>query len=112
MKQGWMLWIAIAGFAGLGIAVGLAQDTITKDVIRIETPQKVSKGSPTEVMFYHKKHVDQRKATCDKCHPPIKAVVDAPENNQQLVHDACRVCHDKDKPAKTFACQTCHVSKT
>lgn len=112
MKLGLVLAVFV-GFIGLTVmSVTIAEDKITQDMIKMDTPQKASKGIGTEVLFNHKKHADERNQGCDKCHPLIKPVVNAPENNQQLVHDACRVCHDKDKPAKTFACQSCHVSKT
>ncbi|MBN1356960.1 cytochrome c3 family protein [bacterium] len=109
MKQ--LTWIMAIVFLAGAVSVILAQGNITMDIIKIDTPGKKSGGNETETIFPHKKHAEEYAQGCDKCHPALKEVVNAPENDKTTVHNVCKTCHDKDKPAKTFKCDTCHVEK-
>ena len=106
-----LTWIMVVVFICSTAVIILADSKITMDVIKIDSPKKTSKGEATEVIFKHKLHAEERAKSCEPCHPPIKTVVGDPVNDQKLVHAACKNCHNKDKPAKTFACGSCHTVK-
>jgi preprotein translocase subunit SecG len=109
MKQ--LTWILVLVFLVTTAAVLLANGKLTMDVIKIDTPKKKSGGAETETVFNHKKHADEYAKGCDKCHPVLKEVLNAPENDKTTVHNACKTCHAKDKPGKTFKCSLCHTVK-
>ncbi len=106
-----LTWMMILVFVFTTTAILFAEAKITKDVIKIDTPKKKSKGSETVVTFDHKKHAEEYAKSCDKCHPAIKQELNAKENVKKVVHSTCKQCHNKDKPAKTFKCSTCHKVK-
>ncbi|MBN1551816.1 cytochrome c3 family protein [bacterium] len=78
----------------------------TLDVIKFDTPKQQN----SNVIFMHSNHIKVYNASCQTCHPAIKNVLNAPENDQKTVHDACKGCHSEGKPAKTFSCQSCHTA--
>jgi membrane-associated HD superfamily phosphohydrolase len=106
-KLSWMLVLALIFVVSSVIMAENAK--ITKDVIKIQTPKKKSGGEATVVIFDHKKHSEEYAKSCDKCHPPLKQALNAEENTKKVVHETCKTCHSKDKPAKSFKCSSCHV---
>ncbi|MCD4653843.1 hypothetical protein K8T06_07890 [bacterium] len=97
--------ILMAGIIGNVIAKTLKQ---TRQTIVLQTPLKKRAGAPTQVIFPHRRHVNEYSAICDNCHPAIISTANAPGNSQKNVHEVCRQCHAKNKPGKTFVCANCH----
>ena len=88
-------WILILAFSLAATAILLANTKFTMDTIRIDTPMKKTRGVETETVFDHKKHAEEHAKGCDMCHPAIKEVVNAPENDKKIVHDTCKACHNQ-----------------
>ena len=107
MRQ--FIWITLALLA-LSTAVGILADNgkIQPEII-IQTPKKTSGYQPTKVVFNHARHASEYSKTCDGCHPVLAQKIDDPRNDKDTVHESCKICHDKDQPAKTFACNSCHI---
>ncbi len=89
-------------------AVIIAQATITKDIINIETPKKKDGGEPTTVLYKHKEHAETHAGNCETCHPPLKQEVNAEANSMLVVHETCRKCHSKSKMPEAWSCSYCH----
>jgi len=104
-----VLWICFIATLFIAPAIITTNAKITLDTIQIETPKKKTGGVVTEVKFDHKKHAQERAKDCESCHPALKEVFNAAENNKVNVHKTCKQCHAKDKLAKTFKCSSCHT---
>ncbi|MBN1296025.1 hypothetical protein JXA80_04545 [bacterium] len=108
-----LTFVWVAGFlVGIGVLAGhlvVRAANLTRPVIDITTPEKKSAGRPTHVHFEHMRHVSEFGATCEMCHPAIADELNSPRNSQKEVHDACRQCHAKNKPGKSFLCAKCHI---
>ena len=66
-KRSLLLIIAIVGIASMFLAAGIYAGTEVQDIIKMEN-KAYEKHKKSIVMFPHKKHVEEYKAGCGKCH--------------------------------------------
>ncbi len=111
-----------------GAAILLAVLTLASAPLAKEPPRmpRLPKGlvlpagedSPGAVTFNHDTHVDEKKPSCQGCHPkPFPMLRSGALPKGAMTHEKmekgqyCGACHGKDKPAFDFedACENCHA---
>ncbi|MBS3906788.1 MAG: cytochrome c3 family protein [Syntrophaceae bacterium] len=118
MKKG---LISIGVLAGFILSLLMVSGAFAKDVITYEVPYG-------KVTFTHKKHIDNYKIDCLKCHHTWKKGETTGKmckdchkaktegkvlGTKEAFHNSCKGCHDDlkkaNKPTGPAGCTQCHV---
>jgi len=101
------------------VAIAIAIATVVSAEMLLRLPEDSAfprgEGSPGEVIFSHRSHVDQQKPECTKCHPALFKILsrEAPVegvlyHTQMEEGRRCGACHDGTAAFGTEDCLACH----
>lgn len=112
-RTGWILWGSMVLLAMMLATAGLAQ---TLSRLPQDFPFLRGEGSPGQVIFSHRSHVDQKRPDCTGCHPALFKILEkgTPAETGPIGHSRmeagrqCGACHNGRAAFGLDSCPLCH----